>query len=184
MRIGVDVDGVQRDFTRAFMNVIRREYPKSIKSEIITGWDFDNVDLPLKLKMSLWEKKFSKEILYDAEPIQFALEDMKILKNWCKANNSQLICATYQSPQVMYLTTLWLKKYNLEFDEIHITENKQLLYLDYLIDDAPKMFTTWIKCGNSSEHFLLMDTSYNQMIKSPNRIYRIKDAIKIFEICK
>ena len=40
MRIGIDVDGVLRDFITAFKKVVGQEHPDVVFPEIISSWKF------------------------------------------------------------------------------------------------------------------------------------------------
>ena len=42
MRIGIDVDGVLRDFVTAFKGVVGQEYPNATIPEMISTWKFEN----------------------------------------------------------------------------------------------------------------------------------------------
>ena len=42
MRIGIDVDGVLRDFVTAFKGVVGQEYPNAQIPEMISTWKFEN----------------------------------------------------------------------------------------------------------------------------------------------
>ena len=42
MRIGIDVDGVLRDFVSAFKGVVGQEYPNAQIPEMISTWKFEN----------------------------------------------------------------------------------------------------------------------------------------------
>ena len=42
MRIGIDVDGVLRDFISPFKKVVGQEHPDVVFPEIISSWKFEN----------------------------------------------------------------------------------------------------------------------------------------------
>ena len=42
MRIGIDVDGVLRDFITAFKKVVGQEHPDVVFPEVISSWKFQN----------------------------------------------------------------------------------------------------------------------------------------------
>ena len=42
MRIGIDVDGVLRDFVTAFKGVVGQEYPNAQIPEMISTWKFED----------------------------------------------------------------------------------------------------------------------------------------------
>jgi 5'(3')-deoxyribonucleotidase len=48
LRVGIDVDGVLRDFDSKAMEIIKELYPDKVLSDITHGWDFPNVDVDVK----------------------------------------------------------------------------------------------------------------------------------------
>ena len=181
LKIGIDIDGVLRDMFGSYLRVIKKNYPDYLKSDICYSYDFSNIDLPYKKKLDILFNEFPKEIFLDSKPISGAIENYEILKNWAEENEHQLVCATSQEERLIHFTYSWLGKYNLNFKELYITNEKEKLPLDYLIDDSPENYKKWIKYGNAEEKFIIVDATYNQDIKATNRIFRLSEAIDILK---
>ena len=179
-KLGVDIDGVLRDITTTIMDIFKKYHPEAVKSDIVDGYDFTNVDLPLKVKMDYLFNKFPRQIFLESEPFLEAVEDFPILMKWAKQNKVKLVCASHQKSRLIRLSYLWLANWNLIFDELYFTKEKNNLPIDFLIDDSPKNYEQWT-LGRSKNTFFLFDRDYNKLVDAPKRIYRLTDFIEIFE---
>lgn len=178
-KIGIDVDGVLRDLMTGINKVFKTHYPEHIVGEIATNYDFPHIKLPLKEKFDIIFEKYPEDIFFKTKPYPGTIEQFQRLKIWSQKNDMKLVCATSQEPSIVAMTYLWLGKYNLVFDELHITKDKGNLGLTYLIDDAPHNYENWVKNGNPEENFFLMNRDWNQDIKVTNRIFNLNDVIKL-----
>lgn len=184
IRIGLDVDGVLRDFDTKALEVIERIYPGKVKSSITTSWDFaDNVDVDFKELEKLWKETHCEEIFRDAGLMPRVKEDLRALKDWMKTQKSryQIIIATSQMPYNINHTLYWLGKNNFNFTEIHISNHKHTLDIDYLIDDSPRNYEKWVTAGRDETKYILVDRPYNQNVKATNRIKNLSEAIQVLE---
>jgi len=179
LRIGVDVDGVLRNITPTLMRLFKEHHPDAVKSDLIDGWDFPNVDLPLQTKMDFMFKRFPKEVFLYSKPFKDTQDEFKKLQKWADDNDGFLVCVTTQEDHLIGLTYMWLATHNILFKEIHISGNKHEKPIDYLIDDSPSNFSKWVGAGRKPEDFILFDATYNQDVDAPNRIEKISEAIKI-----
>ena len=71
MRIGIDCDGVLRDFIGAFRKVVAQEYPNQEIPWMVTSWRFEK-DLPWLTGADikeLYREKFADIVFRDALPI-------------------------------------------------------------------------------------------------------------------
>ena len=41
MRIGIDIDGVLRDFNKSFMGVMKKHYPETMLVDKLTDWQLE-----------------------------------------------------------------------------------------------------------------------------------------------
>lgn len=183
IRIGIDVDGVLRDFDSKVMEIIKRVYPDKILSENVTAWDYPNVDVPIKVLSEIWQKTHCEEVFRESELMPNVKEEFKILKDWCKTQNPgyQFCCVTAQMPYNASHTLYWLGKHYFNFLETYISNNKHKLNIDILIDDSPKNYTKWVEYGRTESDFILFDRPYNQECTATNRIYSLSDAIEILK---
>ena len=62
VRVGIDVDGVLRDFDSKVMEIVKREFPDKVTSDIVHGWDFPNVNMDIKELSKLWRETHCEEI--------------------------------------------------------------------------------------------------------------------------
>jgi 5'(3')-deoxyribonucleotidase len=180
--IAVDVDGVIRHMDHAFMEMVRKDHPESIKSEVHSAWDFPNIDLPTQKKKDIMFEEYPKEIFEDSPKYDNAYEDYLNLNRWAKNNNSRLVCATTQYPHLIHHTLIWLGKHKFNFNEIHVTREKHNLLIDFLIDDSPDNFEAWVKAGRHPSHFILVDRDWNKEVDAPTRVKSLGDAMKTLDV--
>lgn len=183
VRIGVDVDGVLRDFDAKAMEIIKRLYPDKILSDVIHGFDFPNVDVPIKELAKIWQETHSEEIYRDAELMPMVKEELAKLKAWARLQRPgyKFVCVTAQIPFNACHTYYWLGKHHFNFTEVYISNNKHKVDIDLLIDDSPKNYSKWVDAGRDEKDFILFDRPYNQDCPATNRIYKLSDLIEILQ---
>ena len=177
-RLGVDIDGVLRNLIPEINKVFEKHYPEYVEGKVAYDYNFPHIKMPLKDKFNVIFNEYPKDVFLKSKPYAGIIEQFQELKSWCSNNNIRLICATSQELHLIGLTYSWLGKYNITFEEMHITKNKGAIGLDYIIDDAPHNFENWIKNGNPAENFFLMDRDWNKNEQVPNRIKRLTDIIQ------
>ena len=183
MVIGIDVDGVLRNFCGALTRVIREHYPQYLKEDFveIKHWDFQNdFNCTRDDIKQIYRYDHVEEIMCNANPVYGAIEQMYSLFDWADKNNHSLVCVTSQKPDIRYYTLSWLGKYGLNFDTIYFTKGrfKWKTPVDYLVDDSPENFGNWVRGRGTESGFILMDRPYNKNIKTKNRIYQIDDIVE------
>lgn len=178
-KIGIDVDGVLRDVMQSINTVFETHYPEHIVGKIAYNYDFPHIKMPLKEKFNVIFNDYPEEIFLNSQPYPGAVEQFAFLKKWAKKNGFKLVCATNQEPHLIGLTYMWLAKHDFLFEELHIARKKEIIGLDYLIDDAPHNFEAWLKAGHPGENFFLMDRSWNQEVEASIRIKEIKEICSI-----
>ena len=142
MRIGIDCDGVLRDFIPALIDSIKTTHPehadKILKS---TSWEWEQW-LPFwtdaETEKYVFEDNYIDLFGVDVPPIQSSVEDWPKLKQWAKENGHQLILVSAQREHCEELTEAWLQRWGFMFDEIHFTHEKWSVDVDVLIDDSPE----------------------------------------------
>ena len=179
-RVGVDVDGVLRDITPVIMDLYKKHHPDKITREVVDGWDFPNINLPLNVKLDFMFKRFPKEIFLYSPPLKNTLKEFKKLKHWADSNSVLLVCVTSQEDHLIGLTYFWLAMNNILFKEIHIAHDKHNVDIDYLIDDSPQNYQKWVDSGRDTEAFVLFDATYNQDISAKSRIKELSEFIEVF----
>ena len=142
MRIGIDCDGVLRDFIPALIDSVKESHPQHAdKIKTPTSWEWESW-LPFwteeETEKYVFEDNYIDFFGVDCPPIQSSIEDWTKLKEWAKENGHELILVSAQRENCEELTTEWLKKYGFDFDEIHYTKHKWAVDVDVLIDDSPE----------------------------------------------
>ena len=143
MRIGIDCDGVLRDFIPALIDSIKETHPEHAdKIKTSRSWDWEEW-LPFwtdaETEKYVFEDNYIDLFGVDVPPIESSIEDWPKLVKWAKANDHQLILVSAQRDNCRDLTDAWLQRWGfLGFDEIHYTKHKWAVDVDVLIDDSPE----------------------------------------------
>jgi len=185
-KIGIDVDGVLRDFCESLTNVVKEKYPTYLPDNFqgIKSWYFDgdfNCSID-DLKQIYWYKD-AKQIMGDGLPMPGQIKQMYDLFEWGEKNNHTFVCVTSQRAHARHHTLTWLGRYGMEFDTIYFRRgrDKWKVDVDYLVDDSPENFKAWVYGRGMQEGFILRDAPYNQDI---NASYRIENLKEITDIIK
>ena len=142
MRIGIDCDGVLRDFIPCLIDSVKETHPQhadKIGNPEAWGWES---------WLHFWTDEHTDKYVFedyfldifgpDCPPIPEAVEDWKKLKAWAIENDHELVLVSAQRPHCEEPTTDWLKEWGFDFEEIHYTKNKWAIDVDILIDDSPE----------------------------------------------
>ena len=127
-RIGIDVDGVLRNFCQALVSAIKTYHPEYLKDEynettepsmdggIITDWHLENNFNCTKkdLQQIYWYDR-AKWIMGNGQPFK---ENVRTLKYWMKHINKEWVCVTSQKEHARHYTLSWLGKHELNFDRV------------------------------------------------------------------
>lgn len=181
-RIGIDVDGVLRDFPRAVVDAFKRHMPELVKSEVVTGYNFTNIDMPWKDKAKFIFNTWADTIYRHARPMSGVVTDFHRLKKWAKRAGHTLVCVTSNNKLLGFYTREWLDKYSLRFDEYHFLPHdntndfrpdKARVPIDYLVDDSPGVYEMWVKARGDDSRFILFDHPYNRDVLAKWRVSRL-----------
>ena len=190
-RIGIDVDGVLRDFCQALVRAIKTYHPEYIKDEydetvvptmepdsgMVTDWYLENNFNCTKkdLQQIYWYDQ-AKWIMGNGKPFE---ENVRTLKNWIKHyNDIEWVCVTSQKEHARHYTLSWLGKHELNFDKVVFAKGKDKwqVEVDYLIDDSPSNYNYWKDGRQDTDGFILLDRPYNQKIKPKHRVSNLREA--------
>ena len=190
-RIGIDVDGVLRDFCQALVRAIKTYHPEYIKDEydetvvptmepesgMVTDWYLENNFNCTKkdLQQIYWYDQ-AKWIMGNGRPFE---ENVRTLKNWIKHyNDIEWVCVTSQKEHARHYTLSWLGKHELNFDKVVFAKgrDKWQVDVDYLIDDSPTNYRYWKDGRQDEDTFILLDKPYNQKVKAKHRVSNLKEA--------
>ena len=179
IRIGIDIDGVLRDFSGQLYNYMSDNYPESIMKDCIDDWDFQNC-------FKGWDKKALQELYWEkypdyffgsASPLRGAIPQMWDLFEWGR-KKIRFVCISAQRTPGTYASLKWLGSHALSFREIHFIRGSEKWKKDveFLVDDSPTNYNAWIQGRGNDDGYILMDAPYNQHIKSKHRIYELKEV--------
>jgi 5'(3')-deoxyribonucleotidase len=140
MRIGIDCDGVLRDFIPALIESIKETHPEhSNKILVPRSWDWEQW-LPFwtedETEKYVFQDNYIDLFGIECPPIQSSVEDWPKLKAWAKEHGHELILVSAQRDHCKELTDEWLKHHGFDFDEVHYTHHKWTIDVDVLIDDS------------------------------------------------
>ena len=179
--IGVDVDGILRDFSGDLLNIIKKEYPQYIKYDIdvIDEWDMERCfDASKEDIQQIYWHEYCDEIMGNGTPFQ---ENVDQIKHHIENDEHTYICVTSQKKHARHYTLKWLGQQGINFNSVFFRKGKEkwLVECDYLIDDSPENWLHWKNGRGSDENFILIDTPHNQKVKSKHRVKSISEAIEV-----
>ena len=128
MRIGIDCDGVLRDFIPDVINLIKEKHPEHADKILVPKtWDWEDW-LPFwtddETEKFIFEDNYKILFGPEANVIPSVLEDWPILKAWAIKNGHELVLVSAQRPHCEEPTTEWLQRWGITFDEMHYTKEK------------------------------------------------------------
>ena len=142
MRIGIDCDGVLRDFIPDLVEKIKVTNPEYTDEILVPrAWDWETW-------LPFWTEDETEDYVFvqnykelfgrDATPIKEAVEDWGKLKTWAKENGHTLCLVSAQRDNCKDITREFLDKNGFDFDEYYFTHDKWSIDVDVLIDDSPE----------------------------------------------
>ena len=182
MRIGIDCDGVLRDFIPDVINKINETRPHH-SDKILTpnSWNWEDW-LPFwtedETEKYIFEDNFYELFGPDANPIPSVLEDFPILKAWAIKNGHELVLVSAQRPHCEEPTMEWLQRWGIMFDEYLFTKEKWSIDVDVLIDDSPEKLDIFNERSVAYGRPICMNQTWNQESqKKYMPIERLSDLI-------
>ena len=142
MRIGIDCDGVLRDFIPDLIEGIKTTHPQHADKILVPkSWDWETW-------LPFWTEDETEKYVFEdnyldyfgpvCSPIKSSVEDWKKLKAWAIENDHELVLVSAQREHCIEPTDAWLKEWGFDFDEKHYTKHKWSIDVDVLIDDSPE----------------------------------------------
>ena len=182
MRIGIDCDGVLRDFIPDLINKIKETHPEHTdKIRTPHSWDWEDW-LPFwtedETEKYVFEDHFEELFGPEANVIETSLTDWPVLKEWAKNQGHELILVSAQRENCKEPTTQWLQRWGFVFDEMHYTHKKHLVDVDVLVDDSPSKLGRFKKQSiNKGVPICFRQTWNTKSQKSKMTIDRLSDII-------
>jgi 5'(3')-deoxyribonucleotidase len=185
--IGVDVDGVLRDFCNTLVNVIKTYHPEYLKDEydettepsidggIITDWHLENnFNCTKEDLQGVYWGTHADEIMGNGSPIVGSEKQMKELLEFANEheNEVEFWAVTSQKKHAFHLTLKWLGNMGYNFKRVIFERgrSKWKTEVDYLVDDSPSNWEAWKEGRGDDDKFILVDAPYNQEIEPKHRI--------------
>ena len=186
-RIGIDVDGVLRDFCHGLIRAVKAYHPEYIKKDKeipeqylhIRDWHLEkNFNCTKEDLQQIYWHDHAKWIMGNGRAFK---ENVRTLKYWIKHYNHEWVCVTSQKEHARHYTLSWLGKYELNFDKVVFAKgkNKWQVDVDYLIDDSPSNYNYWFDGRQDEDGFILLDRPYNQHIDVKHRVSNLREAEEI-----
>ena len=190
-RIGIDIDGVLRDFSSDLYKVIKEHYPDYIKpgsenvysvEEIrkeMTDWDLeDNFNAPIEEIKRIYREEHAETILGKGTPF---VDNVNYLREQIKKDEHTFIAVTSQHPTCCHHTLTWLGKQELGFSSVVFKKGRKKwqVEVDYLVDDSPNNYNAWVQGRQVKDGYILMNQPWNKKIKTENRVMNIKEAMEL-----
>ena len=200
MKIGIDVDGVLRDFCGGLINVIQKHYPQYLKKHpnygppysiynnsgepntIIKDWQLEkNFNCSKRDLQEIFWYDYAQDIMGRGAPIKGAVP---IMRDLLDKSEHEYWCITSQKDHARHLTLKWLGDMQLNFDRVVFVKgrDKWKVEVDWLVDDSPEnwhAWKRWRKGTDSVNNYILVNTIYNRHIKSHYRINDLSEVIGI-----
>ena len=142
LRIGIDCDGVLRDFIPDLIDGIKTTHPEHADKILVpNSWEWESW-------LPFWTDEETEKYVFEdnyldffgavASPIKSSVEDWPKLKQWAKENGHELVLVSAQRKHCKEPTDAWLDAYGFDFEEKHYTKEKWSVDVDVLIDDSPE----------------------------------------------
>lgn len=148
LRIGIDIDGVLRNFGGSVKRNIATNFPEyKDQFQPIKAWD-PTQWIPfwsMERSMSYIFDEEYEDIFLNAEPFRNAEKEWIDLKTWAESNGHKLLAISAQTEPCIPITNMWLGKYGFDFREIHYTDEKWKVNCNILVDDYPVNLDTFSK---------------------------------------
>ena len=180
-KIGIDVDGVLRDFSGDLYEVVKRERPQWLKPgvDVITEWDMEKCFNASRdeLKEMYWYRHVD-ELFGNGKSFSGNVEFLR----WMMENTEhKYYCISSQKKHARHYTLKWLGNQQLNFEEVRFVrgEEKWKQDVDFLLDDSPENYDAWT-IGRRDNGFILMDTPHNQNVVTHNRVKTMEEFYERF----
>ena len=174
LEVGIDVDGVLRDFASSLINVYKKHYTGHEVTPV-SRWNKYRVEgyFPIgKDIYKFFQTSFPNEIYTHAQPYPGAKKFMDELKS----KYDVYIITQQPTDHIAGLTDKWLRYHNLDTGKIIFTQDKSRYQFDLVLDDC----TDNLEAITLKESALAvaMDRPWNQDWKN-NRVHKFNDFLKL-----
>lgn len=175
VRVGIDCDGVLRDFTQSVMNLARKEgviVPEPDNYEFLGQMIGDH-----SIAQKIWTtEEWLEPVFVDAPLIEKAKSGYEL---FCTDPQFEVYIVTAQREGTEEYTHRWLQNHGFKNHVKTIYESKKLNSpCQILIDDKGANVDEF---NNNARMGVLVETSYNKTNTSP---YKVKNLIEAYNLLK
>ena len=175
MTIGIDVDGVLRNFHDRLMLLTKIKMPEIILKEEIDHYYYKGVfDVDSDWFRNVYNTEWGQQLFLEAQPFPSNVFYMEELIN---KSEHEFVCISSQWKGNEAYTLGWLAKMNLNFRRVIFCSGRKKTYekVDMLVDDSYENLVAWKKHRGSESGFILMTAAHNKKYKVENRIHKLKE---------
>lgn len=168
MRLGIDIDGVLRDFMGQLTKIYKEKYPThQIKPQ--TQYELAPSFLIGDEIYKFSFETYANEILGFAQPYDGALEFLDELKNHF---DQHVVLISYQPTDLTKIITKgWLIRNKVPYDEFYLAKEKWRVACDLYLDDYTKNLE---ELKDHGKFAICMDRPWNQDWKD-ERIFKYEE---------
>lgn len=198
--IGLDVDGVIRDFHTGYNQAFIQHFPEHSNKTIPKpdswncffryGWneilakkwnkEVHNINLiDIEKESIYWMMNDAAKLIFEKSPIYPGTKNsVNLLKKFCEDNNFELTILSHQVGKGLGYTVNWLSKHGIYLNSYKFvkTAEDKWNHCDIMIDDAPKVLLS----KPSDKVSIKIEHLYNQDCDSTFSIEDLNDIGKLF----
>jgi 5'(3')-deoxyribonucleotidase len=176
VKIWLDVDGVQSNFTLDFLTFLEFETGRYYAAEEVTAWDFDWVLGTPKELAGVWARFDRAGTVRDMPDLPGAREGVAALRkagHWVGA-----LTAPRHGREWYYGRVQWLLDRGFDRKEIILTADKTHVHGDLLVEDHHTYLNDWLEANRGAQGILL-DQPWNRGKPLHHRAYRASNWTEI-----
>ena len=178
MIIGIDVDGVIRNFHDRLILLTKMKMPEILLKEEIDHYYYKGViDADSNWFRNVYNTKWGKQLFTEAQPFP---SNVFWLEKQIDKGDHEFWCISAQWKGNESYTLQWLSKHHLNFKRVIFCSGKKkaLEPIDMLVDDSVENLKGWIKHRGTDDGFILMDAPHNRNYSYNKRIKKLKEISK------
>ena len=178
MIIGIDVDGVIRNFHDRLMLLTKMKMPEIILKDEIDHYYFKGVfDVDSNWFRNTYNKEWSEQLFLEAPPFP---SNVLFLEELINKGDHEYWCISAQWTGNEKYTLGWLAKHHLNFKRVIFCSGKKkaLEPIDMLVDDSLENLRSWRMHRGTDDGFILMDAPHNRDYNYNKRIKKLKEISK------